>query len=72
MLNNSNKICNPLGGKHIYRVTTTCHLGINGIWRYNAKIFFRSGSTKAVHEITASSHDKLIQLSRVEMQKLTV
>lgn len=70
MLTNSNKICNPLGGKHIYRVTTTCHLSVNGIWRYSAKIFFRNGQTKAVHELTSSSYEKLIELTRLEMIKL--
>jgi len=69
-MENSNKISNPLQRKCIYRVTTSCHKNIKGVWSYKAKIFFRKEQTQAVQELTSTSFKKLITEVQVRMSEI--
>lgn len=69
--NNNNAISNPISNTTIYRVTTTCHKSVNNIWSYKAKIYFRKGQTKAVHEIVSlAGMDSLLREVKKQMQIL--
>jgi len=70
-VDNSNTISNPISDVNIYRVTTVCHKSVNNIWSYKAKIYFRKGQTKAIHEITSTSGmNSLIKEVRKQMEIL--
>ena len=71
-ITNTNQINNPIARNNIYRVSMTCNKSVNNIWTYRAKIFYRKGQTKAIHEITASNMDSLIVSLRHEMRTLIV